>query len=232
MNSKKCTKCGEEKLLTEFSRHNMMHDGRRPDCKSCGSKAGKIYREKNPELIKQQIKKYREKNIDKIRQRDREKYHQNSEIHKTKRIERYWKNPERFRQEGRERYRKDPSIRQRLNNQCRTRRDKEDACIYLIKNLITGRIYVGETLMVKTRLGNHLTMLKKGSHENNNIQKDLDKYGAKSFEFEVYKTIEDDNKKMLLKEEAKTIQRFIIEGKELYNLALTIEQLKMLLEDK
>jgi len=232
MNSKKCTKCGEEKLLTEFSRHNMMHDGRRPDCKSCGSKASKIYREKNPELIKQQKKEHREKNLDKIRQKDREKYWKDPEKHKSDRRKRYYKDPERFRQENKERYHKDPSIREASVSNARKRRAKEDACIYLIKNLITGRIYVGETLMVKTRLGNHLTMLKKGSHENNNIQKDLGKYGAKSFQFEVYKTIEDGNKKMLLKEEAKAIQRFIAEGKELYNLALTIEQLKMLLEDK
>lgn len=41
-NAKKiCTKCGEEKLLKEFSRHTCNTDGRQSGCKVCERKASK-----------------------------------------------------------------------------------------------------------------------------------------------------------------------------------------------
>ena len=37
MDTKTCTKCGEEKLLDEYSHHPQMKDGRNPSCKLCVS---------------------------------------------------------------------------------------------------------------------------------------------------------------------------------------------------
>jgi len=61
--SKVCTKCGEEKLLEEFSPEKRVKDGRTARCKECRHKyyqdnreaalqKMKIYRDENPELVK------------------------------------------------------------------------------------------------------------------------------------------------------------------------------------
>lgn len=38
MNEKRCSKCLENKPLSQFYRHNQSPDGYRPDCKACGHK--------------------------------------------------------------------------------------------------------------------------------------------------------------------------------------------------
>ena len=78
----------------------------------------------------------------------------------------------------------------------------------------------------------HLRELKRNYHDNKPLQEDFDKHGEEVFEWSIIKEFEDEDKKNLLLEEARTIQQHISEGIELYNLALTIEQLKMLEEDK
>ncbi len=55
-----CSKCKEEKEITEFSKHKYNKSGYRPDCKSCNKK----YYLKNIEEKKEYGKKYREKNRD------------------------------------------------------------------------------------------------------------------------------------------------------------------------
>jgi hypothetical protein len=61
MEKKVCTKCKEEKDVTEFS-------SSRNDCKLCAKEYQKKYRENNKEKIRQSKKEYREKNKEKIRQ--------------------------------------------------------------------------------------------------------------------------------------------------------------------
>jgi len=55
---KKCSKCGEIKLLDDFSNAKKEKNGKRFDCKICVNKSTKEYREKN----KEKIKECREKN--------------------------------------------------------------------------------------------------------------------------------------------------------------------------
>jgi hypothetical protein len=69
MEKKVCTKCKEEKDVTEFN-------SGRNQCKLCR----KEYREKNKEKIRQTKKEYREKNKEKIRQSKKEYYEKNKEI--------------------------------------------------------------------------------------------------------------------------------------------------------
>lgn len=52
---KTCTRCGEPKHITEFSRHRRSPDGRAWQCKECNSKRAKIWRS-TPEGIYQNIK--------------------------------------------------------------------------------------------------------------------------------------------------------------------------------
>lgn len=68
---KKCFKCGNEKELTEFYKHNKMADGHLGKCKDCAKK---------------DVLEHRQKNIDKIRAYDRERGklpHRKEAKHKT-----------------------------------------------------------------------------------------------------------------------------------------------------
>jgi hypothetical protein len=65
--SKKCSKCGIEKSLEEFSKDKSSKDGYISHCKECIKK----YQEKNKDKIKEQRKKYKEENKDKIKESDK-----------------------------------------------------------------------------------------------------------------------------------------------------------------
>lgn len=62
------------------------------------------------------------------------------------------------------------------------------AGIYLIKNLINNKIYVGQSINVKTRISKHKSYLRSGSHENQHLQRAFNKYGESSFEFVILET--------------------------------------------
>mgnify|MGYP006409464129 CR=1 FL=1 len=114
-----------------------------------------------------------------------------------------------------------------------TRRKAEQPnCVYQIKNLENNKVYIGETTVGELRWKKHLSALRGNRHPNKLLQEDFDKYGEGAFEWSILKEFEDGDKDNLLKEEARSIQQFITEGVELYNLILTIDQLKMLTENK
>ena len=78
---KTCTKCKEEKELTEFYKNCTAKDGFRPHCKACVSAHAKKYKEKNPEKVRASHRKYRKNNREKCRaavmlchRNNREKY--------------------------------------------------------------------------------------------------------------------------------------------------------------
>ena len=105
-------------------------------------------------------------------------------------------------------------------------------CVYQIKNLENNKVYIGETTRGEIRWKGHLNDLRGNRHPNKLLQEDFDKYGEEAFEWSTLKEFEDEDKSVLLLEEAKNIQQFIAEGAELYNLTLTIDQLRMLTENK
>lgn len=78
----------------------------------------------------------------------------------------------------------------------------------------------------------HLRELKRNYHDNKPLQEDFNKYGEEVFEWTILEEFESDDKDTLLLEEARTIQQYIQDGVELYNLVLNAKQLKMLEEDK
>jgi len=63
---KKCTKCGEEKPLTEFHKKRDSKDGCRSYCKICDLEQNKLYRQENKEKINEQNKLYYQENKEKI----------------------------------------------------------------------------------------------------------------------------------------------------------------------
>lgn len=95
---KKCTKCGVEKNLAEFSKDKTRKDGLRSHCKDCIkeyqknnaehiAKKQKEWRKTNLEYNREYHKQYYEDNIEKLCKKQRD-YHKNNieNIHKQKKI--------------------------------------------------------------------------------------------------------------------------------------------------
>jgi group I intron endonuclease len=55
--------------------------------------------------------------------------------------------------------------------------------IYLIKNMINGKVYVGSTVNAKRRKYSHFTALRKNKHHNAHLQFSFNKYGEENFEY-------------------------------------------------
>lgn len=55
--------------------------------------------------------------------------------------------------------------------------------VYAIRNMISGRLYVGASWNLDSRFGNHLSMLRSGWHSNPALQRDWDWLGNEAFEF-------------------------------------------------
>jgi len=67
MTTKRCSKCGEEKALCEFSKNKSTKDGLRSLCKTCD----KAYKQANKEKIAEQRKAYRQANKEKIAEQNK-----------------------------------------------------------------------------------------------------------------------------------------------------------------
>jgi len=66
---KVCTKCGEGKLLSEFSFRRESKDGCQRHCKECSSRASMEYRANNKERERERGREYRANNKEKIKKR-------------------------------------------------------------------------------------------------------------------------------------------------------------------
>ncbi len=54
-------------------------------------------------------------------------------------------------------------------------------CVYAITNTNNGKVYIGGTLMPKTRIKNHFKLLSKGKHYSKSFQQDYDNFGEDCF---------------------------------------------------
>ncbi len=86
--TKKCSKCSEEKALSLFSKQSGRKDGRASQCKACK----KEYREENKIEINLQRKGYRENNKEKLKDSDKRYYEGNKNARREKSSDNYYKN--------------------------------------------------------------------------------------------------------------------------------------------
>lgn len=91
------------KSLTEFSRRTLSKDGLTSRCKKCISDAGKDYRAKHSERIKQNKRKYYENNREKILIKDKKHREENREERNALQNKRYHENRDSILQRRRER---------------------------------------------------------------------------------------------------------------------------------
>jgi len=70
---KLCKKCGQEKPLSEFSKHPTAKLGVRPECKPCRAKDNGRWRDANREHTRAYFKRYYQENLEAERKRSREK---------------------------------------------------------------------------------------------------------------------------------------------------------------
>jgi hypothetical protein len=67
-------------------------------------------------------------------------------------------------------------------------------CIYIIKNLINNKFYIGSAIGHYRRKGQHLYMLRNNCHFNKHLQSSWNKYKENNFVFEILEFIDDVNK--------------------------------------
>lgn len=81
----------------------------------------------------------------------------------------------------------------------------ENCGIYKITSLHDGKIYIGSSVNLHRRFGNHLWKLKDQSHRNKHLQSIYNKYGLNDLQFDV---IELCDTSKLLDKEAEYIKRY------------------------
>jgi hypothetical protein len=64
-------------------------------------------------------------------------------------------------------------------------------CIYMIKNCINNKIYIGSAMGHYRRKGQHYYMLRRNIHFNKHLQSAWNKYKEKNFKFEILEFVED-----------------------------------------
>ncbi len=66
--------------------------------------------------------------------------------------------------------------------------------VYQIKNVATGKVYIGGSTNLEALWGREQFMLNMGSHQNQELQKDWKKYGSEGFAFLVLETVKFEHK--------------------------------------
>ena len=59
------------------------------------------------------------------------------------------------------------------------------SAVYLIRNRVSGKVYVGKSVDVISRWATHKGTLRRGCHHNPHLQQSWDYYGPEAFEFEI-----------------------------------------------
>ena len=114
-NFKKCSKCGEVKLLECFSRDKTRKDGYSVECKKCNTEYGAKYRAKNREKLNAKAAEYHAKNREKINARAAKYYVENAEKRESITAKYRAKNREKINARAAEYRAKNPEKRKSIN---------------------------------------------------------------------------------------------------------------------
>lgn len=60
------------------------------------------------------------------------------------------------------------------------------SAIYIFKNIINNKLYIGSTQKITTRISTHLQHLDNGNHHSKKLQNAINKYGYNSFQLLIY----------------------------------------------
>lgn len=96
--------------------------------------------------------------------------------------------------------------------------------VYAIVCDETWRSYIGESTAIEIRTNEHFSLLRNNSHDNKQLQDDFNKYGEKSFHYEIIELV-DDSKNLLVRE--KYWMQF---GQNLYNRIIGFRKIPILTE--
>lgn len=88
--------------------------------------------------------------------------------------------------------------------------------VYKITNIVTGKVYVGESINVQSRISSHFVDLSRDRHVNLEMQHDFDTHGGESFKYELLEKI-DPKKEFLRAKESEYIELYTKGGILLYN---------------
>ena len=67
---------------------------------------------------------------------------------------------------------------------------KNESGIYLLRNLINGKIYIGGTIDIRVRVSRHIAELNRDNHHNPHLRSAWKKYGSRAWEIEILESIE------------------------------------------
>ena len=76
-------------------------------------------------------------------------------------------------------------------------------CVYMIKNTVNGKVYIGSSVNGYRRYNSHISHLRNGVHSSIRLQRSFNKYGAEAFVFIVLKYTD---KNQHRKEEARVLK--------------------------
>jgi len=65
--------------------------------------------------------------------------------------------------------------------------------IFQIKNLVNGKVFIGDTFNLDAAYNKHKFQLNLGSHKNKDLQKEWNQYGQDNFTYEVLEVLEQDD---------------------------------------
>lgn len=63
--------------------------------------------------------------------------------------------------------------------------DNNNCGIYIIKNIINNKVYIGQSIQLKKRINRHKRELRNNKHHNKYLQNSWDKYGKENFIFDI-----------------------------------------------
>jgi group I intron endonuclease len=61
--------------------------------------------------------------------------------------------------------------------------------IYIIRNKVTNKVYIGQSIDIKKRFREHKSYLKNSNHWNPNLQNICNKYGLDILEFKILENV-------------------------------------------